>query len=333
VGRLPGHRLPDGPETYIQSRDQKPLDRYFPELPPALRPRSKRCVLDGESSSPAEWPGLRFAAAAHSPRRVPVKLLAAQTPAATWLGLLALGDRDLRASHGERRRSSSSRSRRAASRHLTPATSDPSSPPTGRPIRVPAWTRSSPSACRPVHARQEAGRRSSTPAPPTAWSPDSAGTNGPERWSALLLALRRYCRSTASGSRLASRMDKRRQLVDELAPLRENASTGTLGRMGPNGRGGPRQRPGMPGATTAGTANAISAGSRCVSSVCARSPTITCRANRFRHATTFLRWRPDKAPANAGTTNWRLRRPSSWRDLQAIASASPPTVVVRVEGS
>ena len=27
----------DGDETYIQSRDLKPLDRYFPELPPASR--------------------------------------------------------------------------------------------------------------------------------------------------------------------------------------------------------------------------------------------------------------------------------------------------------
>ena len=27
----------DGDETYIQSRDLKPLDRYFPELPPALK--------------------------------------------------------------------------------------------------------------------------------------------------------------------------------------------------------------------------------------------------------------------------------------------------------
>src|SRR6202158_2688958 len=27
----------DGDETFIQSRDLKPLDRYFPELPPALR--------------------------------------------------------------------------------------------------------------------------------------------------------------------------------------------------------------------------------------------------------------------------------------------------------
>ena len=39
----------DGPEIYIQSRDLKPLDRYFPELPPALRAAiPERCILDGE---------------------------------------------------------------------------------------------------------------------------------------------------------------------------------------------------------------------------------------------------------------------------------------------
>src|SRR5262245_16086034 len=39
----------DGDEIFIQSRDEKPLNRYFPEL---LEPLSKtlpaKCVLDGE---------------------------------------------------------------------------------------------------------------------------------------------------------------------------------------------------------------------------------------------------------------------------------------------
>ncbi|MBA2557250.1 MAG: ATP-dependent DNA ligase, partial [Chloroflexi bacterium] len=35
----------DGDEVYLQSRDLKPLDRYFPELPPSLRERlPHRCV-------------------------------------------------------------------------------------------------------------------------------------------------------------------------------------------------------------------------------------------------------------------------------------------------
>src|SRR3954466_12432114 len=39
----------DGGEVYIQSRDLKPLDRYFPELKPALLASPPpRAVVDGE---------------------------------------------------------------------------------------------------------------------------------------------------------------------------------------------------------------------------------------------------------------------------------------------
>ena len=39
----------DGDEVMLQSRDEKPLNRYFPELiDPILKQLPKRCVLDGE---------------------------------------------------------------------------------------------------------------------------------------------------------------------------------------------------------------------------------------------------------------------------------------------
>ena len=39
----------DGDDVYLQSRDLKPLNRYFPELPPALAANlPERCVIDGE---------------------------------------------------------------------------------------------------------------------------------------------------------------------------------------------------------------------------------------------------------------------------------------------
>jgi ATP-dependent DNA ligase len=39
----------DGKEVVIQSRDEKPLNRYFPELiEPLLKQLPTRCVLDGE---------------------------------------------------------------------------------------------------------------------------------------------------------------------------------------------------------------------------------------------------------------------------------------------
>ena len=60
-----------GDELYIQSRDLKPLGRYFPELEATLRASlPDRCVLDGEvviaTGEPAR---LRRAAAAHPSRR------------------------------------------------------------------------------------------------------------------------------------------------------------------------------------------------------------------------------------------------------------------------
>ena len=39
----------DGDELYLQSRDRKPMNRYFPELAaPLLAQLPARCVLDGE---------------------------------------------------------------------------------------------------------------------------------------------------------------------------------------------------------------------------------------------------------------------------------------------
>src|ERR1700749_1569781 len=41
----------DGDEVLIQSRDEKPLDRYFPELAAPLKAQlPERCVLDGEGA-------------------------------------------------------------------------------------------------------------------------------------------------------------------------------------------------------------------------------------------------------------------------------------------
>src|ERR1700716_1516886 len=45
----------DGDDILVQSRDQKSLNRYFPELVEALRARlPERCVLDGEIVIAAE---------------------------------------------------------------------------------------------------------------------------------------------------------------------------------------------------------------------------------------------------------------------------------------
>jgi ATP-dependent DNA ligase len=73
----------DGAELYLQSRELRPLDRYFPELrAPLLERLPDRCVVDGEIciSGPK---GLDFEALLLRihPAASRVKLLAAERPA------------------------------------------------------------------------------------------------------------------------------------------------------------------------------------------------------------------------------------------------------------
>src|SRR5919198_141047 len=89
----------DGDEILLQSRDEKPMNRYFPELlAPLGRALPERCVVDGEIVivGPA---GLDFEALLLRihPAASRVKLLSAQSPASfvAW-DLLAVGDEDLR---------------------------------------------------------------------------------------------------------------------------------------------------------------------------------------------------------------------------------------------
>src|SRR6187200_1092601 len=119
----------DGEEVYTQSRDLKPLDRYFPELADPLRAAlPDRCVLDGEVVIERDGE-LQFEALLLRihPAASRVKMLAAESPASfvAW-DLLALGDEDLRATtQGERRaRLEAVLGNAEPPVHLTPATTD-----------------------------------------------------------------------------------------------------------------------------------------------------------------------------------------------------------------
>jgi ATP-dependent DNA ligase len=88
----------DGDELYLQSRNGKPLDRYFPELQRPLREQlPDRCVVDGELVVPRDGK-LDFDALSERihPADSRVVQLAATTPARfVAFDLLALGDEDL----------------------------------------------------------------------------------------------------------------------------------------------------------------------------------------------------------------------------------------------
>jgi ATP-dependent DNA ligase len=119
----------DGDEVMIQSRDEKPLNRYFPELVEPIKSQlPKRCVLDGEIVL-AKDGGLEFEALQLRlhPAESRVKLLSETMPASiVFFDLLSKGDRDLRAVPFEKRRKELEAIFRSSEApiHITPATRD-----------------------------------------------------------------------------------------------------------------------------------------------------------------------------------------------------------------
>jgi len=119
----------DGAEIDIQSRDAKPLNRYFPEVVEALKAQlPKRCVLDGEIVI-AKDGGLDFEALQLRlhPAASRAKLLSQQTPASVvFFDVLCKGDRDLRGQSFEERRKllESMLEGVEPPLHITPATRD-----------------------------------------------------------------------------------------------------------------------------------------------------------------------------------------------------------------
>src|SRR5579863_4547674 len=119
----------DGDEITIQSRDAKPLNRYFPELDAPLQSMlPDRCVLDGEIVIAARS-GLEFEALQKRlhPSASLAKRLAEETPASmVFWDLLCLDDRDLRASPFQSRRAELGTllAKAGPPLHLTPATRD-----------------------------------------------------------------------------------------------------------------------------------------------------------------------------------------------------------------
>src|SRR4030095_14443932 len=120
----------DDDEILIQSRDLKPLNRYFPELIEPLKSTlPKRCVLDGEIVI-ARGDALDFDALQLRlhPAESRVKRLSQEIPASiVFFDILCEGDRDLCNAAFQKRRQELESMLARASRpiHLTPATTDP----------------------------------------------------------------------------------------------------------------------------------------------------------------------------------------------------------------
>jgi ATP-dependent DNA ligase len=120
----------DEEDILIQSRDEKPLNRYFPEVVQVLKQAlPRRAVLDGELVV-ARGGVLDFDALQQRvhPAASRVAMLSRETPASVvFFDLLSLADRDLRALTFKERRTELERALAGVAPpiHLTPATTDP----------------------------------------------------------------------------------------------------------------------------------------------------------------------------------------------------------------
>jgi ATP-dependent DNA ligase len=119
----------DKEEILIQSRDEKSLNRYFPELlAPLQQQLPQRCVLDGELviaiENRLDFEALQLRI---HPAALRVERLAKETPSSiVFFDLLCEGERDLRSVPFEERRRRLENMIASASPplHLTPATQD-----------------------------------------------------------------------------------------------------------------------------------------------------------------------------------------------------------------
>jgi ATP-dependent DNA ligase len=305
----------DGDEVFIQSRDLKPLDRYFPELPPVLRESlPSRCVVDGEIVIPGP-DGLDFDALLLRihPAASRVAMLAAETPASfvAW-DILALADEDLRARPQADRRALIE-AEMAASRapvHLTPATLDAAvardwfdrfegaglDGVMAKPLDAP-YQPGKRAMLKIKHARTAdcvvAGFR---------WHKEGGGMVG-----SLLLGLfdeegsLHHVGIAASFTR-----ERRRELARELEPLRDGALEG---HPWATWASAPEEGRRMPGATSRWNRGKDLGWEPVRPERVAEVAYDHLQGDRFRHATTFRRWRPDKSPADCRYDQLETRAP------------------------
>ncbi|MHB8959513.1 MAG: ATP-dependent DNA ligase [Candidatus Limnocylindrales bacterium] len=301
----------DADETYIQSRDLKPLDRYFPELAEPLRAQlPERCVLDGEVVI-ARGGALDFEALLLRihPAASRVRMLAAETPASfvAW-DLLALGDEDLRAvPQGERRaRLEVALGAAAPPVHLTPATRD-------RALAGDWFNHFEGAGLDGVVAKRLDGtyqpgkramikvkheRTADCVVAGFRWHKNGPGTHV----GSLLLGLfDDQGRLHHVGITSSFTWERRAALVDELAPLREGAIEGHPWREWADWAGfGEADASGqrMPGAASRWNRGKDLSWEPLRCERVAEVAYDHLQGDRFRHATTFRRWRPDKAPVD-----------------------------------
>ena len=291
-------------DIYIQSRDSRPFDRYFPDLHDQLvRALPDGCVVDGEIVI-AGPRGLDFDALQLRlhPAASRVAKLAAATPASfVAFDLLAVDGRDIRTSRQDERRTALERllARAAPPLYLTPMTRD-------RDTAQDWLMRFEGAGLDGVIAK----------APDTPYQPGKRAMlkikhartadcvvagfrwhkSGGDAVGSLLLGL--YDDGGVLqhvGVTSAFTMAARKALAAELAPLRERALDGHPWRAWAGDTAAASRMPGGQSRWSGG--KDLSWEPLRIERVC-EVKYDHLQGGRFRHATIFQRWRPDKSPAD-----------------------------------
>jgi ATP-dependent DNA ligase len=294
-----------GGEVFIQSRDLRPLDRYFPELHDVFLQRlPDGCVLDGEIVI-ATPKGLDFDALQMRlhPAASRVAKLAAETPAAfVAFDLLAEGGEDLRSRPQAERRARLERALAgsAGAVQLTPCTRE-------RRVAEDWFGRFEGAGLDGVVAKHETttyqpGKRAMVKVKHARtadcavagfrWHKQGRG----ELVGSLLLGLYDAAGMLQHvGVTSAFTMEMRKRLAKELAPLREDALSSHPWREWAGAMEGSARMPGMQSRWSAG--KDLSWEPLRIARVC-EVKYDHLQGDRFRHAAIFLRFRSDKPPAD-----------------------------------
>jgi ATP-dependent DNA ligase len=295
-------------DVYIQSRDLRPLDRYFPELHDALiSGLPEGCVLDGEIVIATDH-GLDFDALQMRlhPAASRVAKLALETPSAfVAFDAMAADGEDLRqiAQHERRARLERLLAHVKPPIYLTPMTRDP--------VLASEWLSRFEGAgldgviAKPLQAMYEPGKRAmikikharTADCVVAGFRWHKEGRN--ERVGSLLLGLYDDAgRLHHVGVTSSFTITRRKELAQELAPLRERALDGHPWRdWATVDAAGTTRMPGGQSRWSAG--KDLSWEPLRIERVC-EVKYDHMQGDRFRHAAVFQRWRPDKPPAECG---------------------------------